>query len=57
MSDMSREEMIQAAVETMNTLYFEDLEFFYGFLIRYAKKKGMRRRERGTKDARRSDNP
>lgn len=57
MTDMSKEEMIQAAVETMNTLYFEDLEFFYGFLIRYAKKKGMRRKERGTKDARCSDNP
>lgn len=50
---MSKDEMIQATVETMNALYYEDVEFFYGFLTRYANKKGLVESEkRGNKDAR-----
>lgn len=54
---MSKEEMIQAAVETMNALYYEDVEFFYGFLTRYAKKKGLECEKRGNIDARCINNP
>ena len=39
---MSREEMIQAVSDTLRKMYYEDIDFFYGFLIQYAGKKGVR---------------
>lgn len=38
---MSKEEMIKEAVETMQKLYYEDVEFFYKFVTGYAQKKGL----------------
>ena len=40
--NMSREEMIQAVSDTLRKMYYEDIDFFYGFLIQYASKKGVR---------------
>ena len=39
---MSKEDMIQAAVETLRKLYFEDVEFICGFISRFARKKGLK---------------
>lgn len=38
---MTKEEMIQAAMDTMRKLYYEDAEFFYKFITGYAQKKGV----------------
>lgn len=53
---MEKEQMIEKSVELLKQLYYEDVEFFYGFLTSYAKKKGMRCKERGATDARCPDN-
>ena len=37
---MSKEEMIQAAAETLQKLYYEDAEFFCKMIERFAEKKG-----------------
>lgn len=39
---MTKEEMIQAAAETMSKLFLEDVEFFYKFITGYARKKGLK---------------
>ena len=39
---MSKDEMIQAAMETLQKLYFEDVEFICGFISRFARKKGLK---------------
>ena len=41
--NMSKEEMIQAAMATLNEMYYEDVEFFYGFVNHYAQKKGIKK--------------
>lgn len=38
---MSKEEMIQKATDILQKMYYEDVEFFYGFLNQYASRKGM----------------
>lgn len=40
--NMSKEGMIQAASDIMRKLYYEDVEFFYGFLNQYANRKGIK---------------
>ena len=39
---MSKEEMIQKATDILQKMYYEDVEFFHGFLIQYADRKGIR---------------
>lgn len=39
---MSKEEMIQNATDILQKMYYEDVEFFHGFLIQYADRKGIR---------------
>lgn len=39
---MTKDEMIQAASDIMQKMYYEDVEFFYGFLTQYANRKGIR---------------
>ena len=38
---MSKEEMIQKATDILQKMYYEDVEFFHGFLNQYASRKGM----------------
>lgn len=38
---MDKEEMIQAVSDILRKMYYEDVEFFYGFLTQYAKRKGI----------------
>lgn len=38
---MSKEEMIQAITETVAKLFYEDIEFFWGMINRFARKKGV----------------
>lgn len=39
---MSRREMIESVSDTLHKMYYEDVEFFYGFLTQYANRKGIR---------------
>ena len=39
---MSKEEMIQAASNILRKMYYEDVDFFYGFLTQYTNRKGIR---------------
>ena len=39
---MEKEEMIQAVSDILRKLYYEDVDFFYGFLTQYANRKGIR---------------
>ena len=39
---MGREEIIQKVTDLLKGFYYEDLEFFYGFISKYAERKGMR---------------
>lgn len=39
---MTKEELIQQTTEIMRKMYLEDIEFFHGFIIRYANKKGIK---------------
>ena len=41
-NNMDKEEMIQAVSDTLRKMYYEDVEFFYGFLNQYASRKGIR---------------
>lgn len=36
---MDKESMIQHAAELLKKLYYEDVEFFCGLIVRYAEKK------------------
>ena len=38
---MDKEEMIERIAEILRRLYYEDVEFYYGMIQRYATKKGM----------------
>lgn len=38
---MDKEEMIERIAEILRRLYYEDVEFYYGMIQRYAAKKGM----------------
>lgn len=39
---MNKEEMINAVSDALRKMYYEDVEFFYGFLIKYANRKGIK---------------
>ena len=36
---LSKEEMIQEAAEAMRKMYYEDVEFFFGMIKKYEKKR------------------
>ena len=38
---MSKEDMISAVSDALRKMYYEDVEFFHGFLIQYANRKGI----------------
>ena len=40
---MSKEEMIQETAEILEGLFYEDVEFFHGFITRYAMRKGIKK--------------
>ena len=39
---MEKEQMIEEAVELMKKMYYEDVEFFFGMIAKFAAKKGIR---------------
>jgi len=39
---MIKEEMIRSVFDILRNMYYEDIEFFYGFLKQYAEKKGIK---------------
>ena len=39
---MEKEQMIEKSVELLKQLYYEDVDFFYGFLNQYASRKGIK---------------
>lgn len=39
---MNKEEMINAVSDALRKMYYEDVEFFHGFLIKYANRKGIK---------------
>ena len=39
---MEKEQMIEQAVELMKKMYYEDVAFFFGMIVKFAAKKGIR---------------
>lgn len=39
---MEKEQMIEQAAELMKKMYYEDVEFFFGMIAKFAAKKGIR---------------
>lgn len=39
---MEKEKMIEQAVKLLEKLYYEDIEFFYGMILKFAAKRGIK---------------
>lgn len=41
---MDKQELVQRSAAILSTLYYEDVEFFYNFVSRFARKVSTRRK-------------